>query len=155
MNVYSDGKGIKHFNAVCPVTRAIVSQSFRSASSRTAGEFLREVFREMPVCVKGVQVDGGSEFRGTFEDVAKELGVEIYVLPARQPELNGMVERSNRTLRDPFYSVYVGSYVCQAINELLEKFVMYDNEERCHTAMGGVLPFLRAKVMEQSCTAVC
>ena len=46
-----------------------------------------------------------------------------------------MVERLNRTLRDAFYSGYVGSYVSQAINELLEEFVRYDNEERCHTAM--------------------
>ena len=48
-----------------------------------------QVFREMPVCVKSVQVDGGSEFRGEFEEVAKEL-VKICVLPARSPELNGI-----------------------------------------------------------------
>ena len=50
-----------------------MSRAFSSDSSRTAGE---------------------------FEEVAKELGVKICVLPARIPELNGMVERLNRTLRD-------------------------------------------------------
>ena len=77
MSVYSDEKVIKHFNAVCPDTRAIVNRAFSLASSRKAGE---------------------------FEEVAKELGVKICVLPARSPELNGMVERLNKTLRDAFYS---------------------------------------------------
>ena len=47
MSVYSDKKVIKHFNVVCPVTRAIVSRAFSSVSSRTAGEFLREVAKEL------------------------------------------------------------------------------------------------------------
>ena len=135
----------KQINVVCPVTRAIVSRALSSASSSTAGEFLREVFREMPVCFKSVQVDTGSEFRGEFEEVAKELGVKISVLPARSMELNGMVEHLNRTLRGAFYSGDVGPYVSQAINELLKEFVRYDKEERCHTAIGGVPPLLSGK----------
>ena len=93
------------------------------------------MFREMPVCVKSVQVDTGSEFRGKFEEVAKELGGDICVLPARSSDLNGVVEHLNKTLRGAFYSGYVGMSVSQAINELLEEFVRYDNEERCHTLL--------------------
>ena len=96
----------------------------------------------MPVYVKSVQVDEGRNFRGKFEEVAKELGVKICVLPAGSPDLNGMVERLNRTLRDAFYSGDVGSYVSQAINDRLEEFVRYDNEERCHTAIGESSPLL-------------
>ena len=43
------------------------------------------MFREIPVCVKSVQVDGGGEFRGEFEGVAENLGVTTYVLLARKP----------------------------------------------------------------------
>ena len=64
------------------------------------------------------------------------------------PELNGVVERLNRTLRDAFYSgCYVEEYVSQAINERLEEFVRYDNEERCHTA-SGVPPHFYAQSLK-------
>ena len=36
---------------------------------------------------QSVQVDGGSEFQGEFEEAAQELGLKVYVLPPRQPRL--------------------------------------------------------------------
>lgn len=39
--------------------------------------------------VKGVQVDGGSEFVAACRD----RNLQLYVLPPRTPELNGGVER--------------------------------------------------------------
>jgi len=47
-----------------------------------------------------VQVDGGSEFYGDFEEACKELGIRLFALPPRSPKLNGVVERLNRTFRD-------------------------------------------------------
>ena len=131
-----NGKVAKHFCAVCPETRVIVSKMYRRASSRSAGDFLRKVYREMPMRITSVQVDGGSELRGEFEEVAEELGLKIYVLPARRPQLNGMVERLNRTMRGAFYSVYAGEYDPPEINE-----------GRCHTAI-GVPPYFYAQSLK-------
>ena len=71
----------------------------------------------MPVCVKSVQVDGGSEFRGAFNEKALEVGLKVYVLPARRPQRNGVVERFNRTLRDAFYSGYGGRWSVGGVSE--------------------------------------
>ena len=68
---------------------------------------------------------------------------DLCVTSEKHAELNGMVECLNRALRDAFCSGDVGSYVSQAINELLKEFVRYDNEGRCNTAIGGATPFLR------------
>ncbi len=44
-----------------------------------------------------IQVDGGSEFMGDFEDECAERKPPLKVLPPHSPELNGVVERTNRT----------------------------------------------------------
>lgn len=42
-----------------------------------------------------------------FEDAYKEYGIALYVIPPRTPELNGNVERANRTLRYDFIKAYL------------------------------------------------
>ena len=41
-----------------------------------------------------------------FEQACKEYNIPLYVLPPRSPELNGGVERINRTWREEFYDFY-------------------------------------------------
>jgi hypothetical protein len=43
--------------------------------------------------VKGIQVDGGSEFMAEFEQACKDKGLTLFVLPPKRPQLNGAVER--------------------------------------------------------------
>ena len=59
-----------------------------------------------PFKLDSIQVDGGSEFRNRFEDACAKSNIELFVLPPRSPELNGCVERCNRTLRYEFYQLY-------------------------------------------------
>ena len=60
----------------------------------------------------------------------------MYVLPARRPQMNGVVERFNRTLRDAFYSRYGGPWNVGEVSKALECYIKHYNEERCHTAIG-------------------
>ena len=78
----------KTLYGVCPVTKVVVSEVYGVASSHTASKFLRKMKKEMPY-IKSVQVDGGSEFRGKFEETALELGFSVCVLPPRSLRLNG------------------------------------------------------------------
>ena len=43
--------------------------------------------------------------------------------PARKPQLNGMVDRFNRTLRDAFYSRYGGHWNAGEVSKALECYV--------------------------------
>ena len=58
-----------------------------------------KVFKEFrAVCPKTRrQVDGGSEFMGEFEAECARRSLPLKVLPPRRPQLNGIVERANRT----------------------------------------------------------
>ncbi|WP_427365685.1 AAA family ATPase [Candidatus Caldatribacterium saccharofermentans] len=72
--------------------------------------FLEELLRKCPFPVRAIQVDGGSEFYGEFEEACKEYGIKLFVLPPRSPKLNGVVERLNRTFREEFWA-YCGDEV--------------------------------------------
>ncbi|MBC7217666.1 MAG: hypothetical protein H5U36_05860, partial [Candidatus Caldatribacterium sp.] len=50
-----------------------------------AREFLEELLTKSPFPVRGIQVDGGSEFYGEFEEACREYGIELFVLPPRSP----------------------------------------------------------------------
>lgn len=58
----------------------------------------------LPFAIKGIQIDGGSEFMAEFETYCQQEGISLFVLPPRSPKLNGMVERLQRSYRDEFYA---------------------------------------------------
>jgi hypothetical protein len=58
----------------------------------------------MPFGVRALQVDGGSELMAGFEEACHGRGIALFVLPPRSPELNGSVERANRTPTEEFYA---------------------------------------------------
>lgn len=104
MSVYSDGSCVKHFKAVCPVSRFMVANVYSNATSYTAAKFLKKVINDAPFKISLIQVDGGSEFMKEFEQLCEELHVKLFVLPPKSPKYNGNVERCNGVTRDDFYS---------------------------------------------------
>jgi len=64
-----------------------------------------------------VQIGGGSEFECTFEEVCKNYGIKLFVLPLRLPKLNGYVERANRTHTEEFYEVTDASFEMDVLNK--------------------------------------
>jgi hypothetical protein len=56
--------------------------------------------------VRAIQIDGGSEFKTTFEAACPELRIQLFVLPPRSSRLNGHVERVHRTHQEEFYDLY-------------------------------------------------
>ena len=93
------GEVVKHFTAVDLCTRYALGEVHRRATARLAGEFLRRLVAQVPFPIRGIQVDGGSEFMAEFEKTCQGLGIALFVLPPRSPKLNGHVERLQRTFR--------------------------------------------------------
>jgi len=58
---------LKHFNAICPITKIAVEEVYRTATSQNGAIFLEKVLQELPFPVISIQVDGGSEFMRDFE----------------------------------------------------------------------------------------
>ena len=84
---------LKHFTARDVVSRCDVLQVGTRANAASAARFLDAIVERMPFPVKAIQVDGGSEFQGEFEEACKQRGILLFVLPPHSPKLNGYVER--------------------------------------------------------------
>lgn len=140
MTVIIEGKTIKHFKAVCPVSKFMVCAVYSSASSKKATEFLEKVIDNMPFRVKSIQVDGGSEFMKHFEQSCKEKNIPLFVLPPRSPKYNGCVERCNGTTRDDFYSQYDDIFEIGNVNQKLKLFQDKYNSYRPHQSLGNLTP---------------
>jgi hypothetical protein len=78
-------KPIKHFTAYDRVAKWTFGHVARPASAHAARTLLEKVVATAPFPVKGVQVDGGSEFMDEFEDESRARGLEVVVLPPERP----------------------------------------------------------------------
>jgi hypothetical protein len=65
-----------------------------------------KLLSETPFPVRGIQVDGGAEFKSVFEAECQVRGLELFVLPPKRPDFNGCVERAQSTWRYEFYATY-------------------------------------------------
>jgi transposase InsO family protein len=72
--------------------------------------------------------------------LGRQRGVRLFVLPPRSPQLNGRVERANRTHTEEFYEITPGSLPITQLNqELLDGERTY-NTFRPHQALGYLTP---------------
>jgi putative transposase len=133
-------KTIKHFTAYDPVAKWTVGKAFNRATAASAKSFLDTVIQRMPFPVKGIQVDGGSEFMADFEKACEDRKLDLYVLPPRSPKLNGAVERCNGAWRYEFYAIYELPRQLERLNPLIEAFEHRYNHHRPHQALDGLTP---------------
>ena len=139
LNLYN-GLKIKEFRAVDPTTRLSISRIYNSANAINAREFLKEVRKEFEFEIESIQVDGGSEFMGEFEEYCEQEKIKLYVLPPRSPKMNCYVERANATYRYEFWNVYEIPDTIEETRKLLKKFEYKYNCERMHQSLNYLTP---------------
>lgn len=91
------GKVLKQFTARDTISRWDVLGVYSRATSTTATHFLDKLERSMPFPVRAMQVDGGSRFKGIFEEECQKHGIKLFALPPRSPKLYGCVESAHMT----------------------------------------------------------
>lgn len=101
---------------------------------------MQEALGRFPFEVKGLQIDGGSEYKGDFEPACQELGLKLFVLPPRRPKLNGRVERSHRTHQEEYYEVTDAEPEIASLRQELAQWEKVYNEVRPHQALGYLTP---------------
>ncbi|HKX16383.1 MAG TPA: integrase core domain-containing protein [bacterium] len=129
-----------HFTARDVVSRKDVLAAHRQLTSRAAERVLREAFGRFGFPVRAVQIDGGSEFKATFETACAELGLALFVLPPRSPRLNAHVERGHRTHQEEFYDLTEIPESLLTHNTLLQAWEETYNNVRPHQALGYITP---------------
>ena len=113
----------------------MVSRVRSRATARNARRLLDEALAAFPFAVSSIQVDGGSEFMGEFEDACAKLGIQLHVLPPRRPQWNGCVERANRSARIEFRSRYGGPLTIAGAAKALAKYEFLHNCLRPHASL--------------------
>jgi len=134
------GVVFKHFTARDTVSRWDVVQAHPRATGRAAAQFVDSLLARMPFRVRAIQVDGGSEFCGEFEQACARRKVQLFVLPPRSPKLNGRVERAHRTHAEEFYDLYTGPLDMPAINRHLRQWEAVYNTIRPHRSLDKQTP---------------
>ena len=98
---------LKRFTARDIVSLCDVLQVGTQATSASAARFLDAIIARMPFPVRAIQVDGGSEFQGAFEEACRERGVLLFSAAAPFAKVERL--RGRRTRVEEFYTSMTGS----------------------------------------------
>jgi len=134
------GLHLKHFTARDVVSKWDVLDLRSRATARIAEEVLRVIIKRAPFEVRGIQVDGGSEYMKEFEEACRALNIRLYVLPPHSPKLNGCVERAHRSHQEEFYEVTDVEPTLTALRAALLEWEHTYNTVRPHQALGYKTP---------------
>ena len=126
---------LKHFNAVCTVSRWNTAEVYSKATAKTTSDFIDKVVKRSPFPIQRIQVDGGSEFMAEFEQARKRHRLDLAVLAPKSPKLNGHVERINGTWRTDFYELYDLPTQLAELRPLLHDYMDTYNLDRPHEAL--------------------
>jgi len=148
VNIRPD-KPIKHFTAYDPVAKWTFGRVSTEASATSAKSLLDKLLREAPFPLRGIQVDGGSEFKSVFEAECQARGLEPFVLPPKRPDLNGCVERAQSTWRYEFYATYDLPHRIDKLQDFVDAFAHRFNHHRPHQALGDRTPAEYPKILGQ------
>jgi len=129
-----------HVTARDVLSRKDVLAAYTRATSTAAARFLREELPRMGFPIRALQIDGGSEWKAAFEQACEELGILLFVLPPRRPQLNGHVERAQRTHQEEFYDLVEVPEDLVLHNALLREHEAVYNGLRPHQALGYLTP---------------
>lgn len=134
------GIALKQFTARDSISKWDVIEARRTATAKTATEFLDTLTLRMPFPLRAIQVDGGSEFYRDFESACQKRGIKLFVLPPKSPKLNGGVERANRTHTEEFYERVDCPWTVNELNRDLLRHEHIYNCIRPHQALGQKTP---------------
>lgn len=94
-------------------------------------------FAQLGITVQAVMTDNGSCYRShLYQDTLEVAGITHQRIPPRQPQINGKVERFNRTLLDEWAYVRLYQTETERIAALADWLHTY-NHHRNHTTIGN------------------
>jgi transposase InsO family protein/transposase-like protein len=133
------GYGFIHA-AVDDHTRLAYAEVLDDERAVTAIAFMNRAatwFADHGIRINTVMTDNGACYRShLFADTLSSAGIGHYRIPPRQPQINGKVERFNRTLADEWAYIRPYNSETERIDALAEWLHTY-NHHRNHTAIGG------------------
>jgi transposase InsO family protein len=126
--------------AVDDHTRLAYVEVLHDEKAATAVSFIERAtdwFAHHGITIQAVMTDNGSCYKShLFRDTLTEHGIRHVRIPPRQPQINGKVERFNRTMLDEW--AYVRPYQSETERTAaLADWLHTYNHHRNHTAIAG------------------
>ena len=134
------GKVFKHLSLVDVTSRYAVAEIGVGATAKTTKDRLERMLARLPFPVRALQIDGGSEFKGAFEEFCQERKFDLFVLPPRSPKLNGAVERIQRTFDEECYQCTDAEPRVGPLGIALRQYEQVYNTVRPHQALDYQTP---------------
>ena len=128
------------FRAHDVISKRAALKVYKKQTSGAGAEFLHHLKMKFPFRVRAIQIDGGSEFMDEFEKACQRSKILLFVNPPHRPEMNGGVERGNRTDREEFYEVKELSLDMEELNLQVEEYEREFNYVRPHKALAMKTP---------------
>lgn len=147
------GFAFKQFTAVDVACRYLVGELYPRATAKCAARFLEQVLQRMPFPVRGIQVDGGSEFCAEFEQACQARNLPLLVLPPYSPKMNTRVEYVHGTCRREFYDCTEMAADLEAARRQWTQWEDTYNRVRPHESLGLKTPI--EYITAQSSSRVC
>jgi len=96
--------------------------------------------KHLSLRISTVKTDRGHEFQARFHWHVEDQGIKHVYIKPHTPQLNGKVERSNKTDQQEFYQLltYTDDFDVNAKLEIWENFYNYD---RPHISLKGQTPY--------------
>jgi transposase len=128
-------------------SRLAYSEILPDETAPSCAAFLRRAahfFAHHGISIQRVMTDNAFAYcqSRAFQDALADIGARRKPIPPYQPQINGKVERFNRTLLEEW--AYVRTYSSnQERSHLLREWLHMYNYHRAHTAIGGLPPISR------------
>lgn len=128
--------------AVDVITRMAFAYAYTRHTANCARDFLIKL--NYLYSLRGskayIQRDNGTEFMGEFERECENMDICVVTNYVRQPKMNGVVERFNRSLKEEVLQ-YNDVYTVQEVNECLKNYIITYNFDRVHDSLDKLTPF--------------
>jgi transposase InsO family protein len=103
----NDGKPIKRYQytTIDEATRVRALKVYNRLTQANAILFIDNVIKNFPLCIREVRTDNGYEFQAKFHWHVEDQGIRDAYIKPRSTQLNGKVERSQRSDEEEFYQL--------------------------------------------------
>lgn len=130
-------------------TKYALVRQVPSASAKQAVIVFKEFVAAYQEPIHTVQTDNGSEFLGSFHEYLGSQRInQVFIYP-NSPQLNGVVERFNRTIQEEFINRSDEIYYDKVrFNQKLKRYLAWYNHLRPHSSLGYQSPmqFMQQRV---------
>ena len=139
MDTCKIANGIYQYTAVDDCTRCRVLRIYKRRTAKNTLDFIDAVIEEMVFAIQRIQSDRGTEFFAyKVQERLQEYGIKFRPNKPASPQLNGKVERSQRTDKVEFYAL--ADLSDPELSDRLSEWQFYYNWQRPHGSLNGKTP---------------